>query len=92
MRLKLEGQSDISRIGEALHKLIELQPEGATWHAVNIYLTLRSAEGEEIELEIDGDVLQTLLFKNPATKRVSARKKEASSAEILHLKPKSKAR
>lgn len=66
VRLKLEGRSDISRIGETLHKLQEQLPEGTTWHGVNIYLTLKDENGNEIDLcGEDGRPVGGLSFRDP---------------------------
>lgn len=85
MRLKLEGQSDIARIGEALHKLLALQPDGVTWHGVNVYMTLKDESGEDVVLEVDGEDLETIVFKSQA-KRVAAKKKAPPpTAEVVKL-------
>lgn len=84
MRIKLQGKSSLERIEEALTKLAELQPEGTTWHGVNIYLTLKDADGEPIELVMNGEVLDVLLVNDTEKpKRVPV--KQRAPAEVIDL-------
>lgn len=84
MRLKLEGESGLDRIVAALKRLEELQPDGTTWHSVNLYLTLKDSDGQTIELELDGSEIDVLIFKNPA-KRVPVKKPKQAKAPLAEV-------
>ena len=87
MRIKLEGKSNLERIELALTRLLELQPEGTSWHGVNIYLTLKDEAGEQIELEVEGEEIEMVAFPDPAKpKRVPARKKVPELAKVINLR------
>lgn len=84
MRIKLEGKSNIDRIQMALARLIELQPEGISWHGVNIYLTLKNEVGERIELGVNDEEVGMISFPDPAKpKRVPAKKKAPQLAQVI---------
>ncbi len=81
MRLKLEGRSDIPRIGEALHKLQEQLPEGTTWHSVNVYLTLKDENGNEIDLfGPSGQPLDGLIFPDPHKVKHQLKKRDRTTS------------
>lgn len=66
MRLKLAGRSDIARISQVLQTLHDRLPKDTTWHGVNIYLTLKDEDGNEIELlGQDGQPIEGLVFSDP---------------------------
>jgi hypothetical protein len=84
MRIKLVGKSDVDRIEMALARLVELQPEGVSWHGVNIYLTLKNEAGEEIELGLNGEEVGMIAFPDPVKpKRVPAKKKTLQLAQVI---------
>lgn len=84
MRIKLEGKSNVDRIQMALARLIELQPEGVSWHGVNIYLTLKDEVGEKIELGLNGEEVGMISFPDPVKpKCVPAKKKVSHLAQVI---------
>ena len=84
MRIKLVGKSNVERIEMALARLIELQPEGTSWHGVNIYLTLKDESGEKIELGLNGEAVGMIAFPDPVKpKRVPAKKKALELAQVI---------
>jgi hypothetical protein len=84
MRIKLIGKSNVDRIEMALARLIELQPEGVSWHGVNIYLTLKDEAGEKIELGLNGEEVGMIAFPDPVKpKRVPAKKKAPQLAQVI---------
>ena len=73
MRVKIQGKSDIARIVQCLEALQRRAP-GLEFHNVNVYVTLKDADGNTVEIvNEEGDLLDTLLFKDETKKQRAAR-------------------
>lgn len=93
MRVKLEGESNIDRIIDAL-KMLELNAprwcgrEELTWHNVNIYLTFKD-QGETVQAmgERDGEryPIEGIALKDPAKEQKQA---AAKTAKLAAKRPK----
>ena len=63
MRVKVEGLVDFERVGQILEDVYRRSPLGSSLSGVNLYLTIRDAQGRRVEfLNPQGEPIDVLVY------------------------------